>query len=376
MPEIYADWSRMRSVADDMGLQIGKLEEIVRGTDTIKRNLFILGKEESQIRAAIDKCNRKTAKSIVELRNCKNVLVSASDKYMMTEHPILGILRADRIIRLMNFSNRGTADPGSSDQSQTPGGFLDLNGTYASSTWNESVTISGVPLSVGVIGNFLTGQIKSTGGAKFDLKKKEVGVSAGITAEGSVLQGKIDEQVGDLYLNGQADLLTGAVSGKIGATLFKDGKFNPSLFANGEAKVAVAKGKVGARYGDEKNNVHVNADGSVLGAEAHVKSQIGMLEYTDSSGNKQTGFGVAASAGAEAYVAKGRVSGGFSLFGVKVDIGAEGKLLDAGASAGVEYIPGKFKGKIGAGLGLGAGLDISIDWSNVDTSMLERFKFW
>ena len=117
----------------------------------------------------------------------------------------------------------------------------------------------------------------------------------------------------------------------------------------------------------EETDAQYNAEGT---------AQIGMIEYTDSNGNKNTGLGGEVSVGAEAYVAKGRVSGGIKVFGVQIDLGVTGKALDVGGTAGVKYIPGKFKGKIGAGLGLGAELDISIDWSKAAFPDLSFLKFW
>lgn len=64
------------------------------------------------------------------------------------------------------------------------------------------------------------------------------------------------------------------------------------------------------------------------------------------------------------YFSQGKVSGGFTIFGIKIDAGVTGKAGGAGVSAEGKVTTGGVSGKIGAGLGLGAGVEISIDWSN------------
>lgn len=86
------------------------------------------------------------------------------------------------------------------------------------------------------------------------------------------------------------------------------------------------------------------------------------------TGKEVTGWGGVVEAGAEAYLAEGKVSGGIKLFGIDIDVGVSGKAGGAGVKAGAAATTGGFTASVGAGLGLGAGLDISIDWSD--------FKFW
>lgn len=75
-------------------------------------------------------------------------------------------------------------------------------------------------------------------------------------------------------------------------------------------------------------------------------------------------MGVKGKVGAEAYVVQGKVSGGITIFGVKIDVGIGGKAGGAGISAEGRFTNGSAKGKIGAGLGVGGELEIGIDWSN------------
>ena len=109
----------------------------------------------------------------------------------------------------------------------------------------------------------------------------------------------------------------------------------------------------------------MNAEGTVLGAEAELSGGAGMITYKDeTTGKTRTELGVSGKAGAEAYLAEGSISGGFTIFGIEVDVGASGKAGGAGVEAGGRVTTGGISGEIGAGLGLGLGLELSIDWSD------------
>lgn len=382
MPEIYADWVGMESVANSIESNISQLENLLRQASDLKRGMSIIGRESDQIMAAIDKCNNNNVKVINRLESCKTVLTQSAQLYQRTEHPFFVNRRiSDIFLKNLTNSNRRnanaqTATSTTQNNDSDTHDFWNHSGTLDQTGYNVNTVIWGAPAALTVLGQFLTGSTKSQGKAKFDLKKGNVEAFVGVEAEGSVLRGKLDENIGMLSANGQVDLLTGTATGKIGASLFKNGKFMPSVYAKGKVGADVLKGKVGTKFGNEKHDAHVNAEGSLLGANAEGTAQIGMIEYTDSNGNKNTGLGGEVSVGAEAYVAKGRVSGGIKVFGVQIDLGVAGKALDVGGTAGVKYIPGKFKGKIGAGLGLGAELDISIDWSKAAFPDLSFLKFW
>jgi hypothetical protein len=126
----------------------------------------------------------------------------------------------------------------------------------------------------------------------------------------------------------------------------------------------VAKGEENLEIGNDDFNAHEKATGELLGAKAEVSAGIGKVSYKDDNGNITTGLGVTGKVGAEAYVAQGKISGGFTVFGIKIDLGAEGKAGGAGVHAGGAITTGGVNGSIGAGLGLGAGLSINIDWSD------------
>ena len=147
--------------------------------------------------------------------------------------------------------------------------------------------------------------------------------------------------------------------------MYKDGKFSPTLDAKLKAEAAAAKGSAEAKVGTDEINGHIKGSGTLLGAEAEASGSVGKITYKDeTTGQTKTELGAKGKVGAEAYLAQGKVSGGFTIFGIKIDAGVTGKAGGAGVSAEGKVTTGGVSGKIGAGLGLGAGVEISIDWSN------------
>lgn len=179
----------------------------------------------------------------------------------------------------------------------------------------------------------------------------------GAHAEGSVAVAKGEASVSGKY--GGASVEASFIEGKGEANFGLPDSFtmndeeSKTAGISASASVAVASAAAEGYLGSEKNNVHGKAEGSVLGADAN--AEIGVVA---GEGN----IGVRASVGAEAYLAKGEVSGGFSIFGIDIDVGVEGMVgVEAEASAEVG-IAG-----FGFDLGLGpVGLDITVDWSDID----------
>ena len=189
-------------------------------------------------------------------------------------------------------------------------------------------------------------------------------ITAAVAGEVYVAKGSAKGNWG--YLRGEAQGSVGQISakGEIGAALFKDGKFAPQIGAKAEASAVGIQGKAEAGIGTENNNIHVGADGKVGVAKAGAEAGIGKVTHTNANGKAIEGYGIKAEAGAEAYAAEGRLSGGLEIFGIRIDAGITGKAGGAGVKAGGAVTTGGVSGNIGAGFGLGVGIDISIDWSN------------
>lgn len=240
-----------------------------------------------------------------------------------------------------------------------------LEGAVLSGSATASGEILGIGVSGKAEGDLIGGSIKTKSEAKFDLENKDFGVEKSISAEGHLAKGSLSGNVG--VLGGKVEGTVGTVgaTGKVGASLYKDGKLSPAIEAELKAKAAVAEGSAEVTVGNEEHNIHGNAEGTVLGAEAEASGGAGMITYKDeTTGKTKTDLGVQGKVSAEAYLAEGKVSGGFTLFGIDIDLGVSGKAGGAGVEAGGRVTTGGISGEIGAGLGLGLGLEISIDWSD------------
>lgn len=189
------------------------------------------------------------------------------------------------------------------------------------------------------------------------------GDSWGVKASGSasVVQGEASGDYGILHGDIEGSVGTVAAEGTLGASLFKDGKFDPNAEAAIGISGSVLKGKASGRVGNDSYNAHASASGDVLTAKAGAKVKVSKK-------------GVEAKAEAGAYLAQGEVSGGITILGLKIDVGVSGKAGGAGAEAEVKASSTSVGGKIGAGLGLGAGVSINVDWSGVPKAGEEAVK--
>ena len=236
-----------------------------------------------------------------------------------------------------------------------------LSNKIQGSLVNGSKTINGNVLgfsSSGTASGDLIG-----GSLKTEFTSSLTSINAKVAGEGHLAQGKVEGNIG--LFSGSATGTVGQVegSGKLGISLIKDGKISPTIEAELKASATGAKGSVNAAFGTQKYNVHADASGKILNANAQASGAIGVIRSKGENGQERVEFGAKGSVGAEAYLAQGKVSGGFTLFGIKVNVGAEGKAGGAGIKAGGKVTTGGISGKIDLGLGLGAGLEIGIDWS-------------
>lgn len=248
----------------------------------------------------------------------------------------------------------------------------DRNKLFEDSVYSAGVASTGSIAGMDVSGkaevDALGASVTAEKSAEWDITEKNAKIGTSIKAEVYGVKGEAEGNIG--YLNGKVSGTVGKVgaTGEVGISLYEDGKLSPAITAELKVEAKAAEGEAEAKIGSEEHNVHVNAKGSFLGAEAGLEVGAGKITYTDDDGKQISAIGVKAEAGAEAYVAEGTVSGGFTLFGIEVDVGVTGKAGGAGAKAGGRVTTGGASGEVGLGLGLGVGVKIDIDWSN--------FKLW
>ena len=211
--------------------------------------------------------------------------------------------------------------------------------------------------------DFLTAKQKGKLGATFNLEEGDANVYAKWAGDAHLVNGSISGSLGLLHGEAKGSVGNVGAEGEIGATLFENGQFMPSAHAKAKVSASVLEGSAETRMGTEDFNRHMSAKGTVLGAEASAEGAVGKIAYKNSDGRETITYGAMGKVGAEAYLAEGEISGGFTIFGIKIDAALKGKAGGAGVEASGAITTGGLEGDIGLGLGLGAGVKLKIDWS-------------
>lgn len=188
--------------------------------------------------------------------------------------------------------------------------------------------------------------------------RAEANAEAGVAKGSASIKGKY----GDAALTGSL-LSAGAHTGIDFTMMDENGNFNPSFSAEAEAKASVLSGQMEGKLGNDQFNMHGGAAGDLIGAGANAGVAVSAEE-------------IKVEAGAEAYLAKGEVTGGFTLFGIKIDASLEGKAGAVGGSVGFDKTATSVE--IGAGLSalLGVGIDVAIDWSEFELPKFDLGNLW
>ena len=191
-----------------------------------------------------------------------------------------------------------------------------------------------------------------------------LGFNTSAKMEENFIHAKFKEANGEVQVEGQGNLVNSYVSGEIGATLFKNGLFTPNITANASVGGNIASGEIEGKRGDDEYNVHLGANGELMDAEASAGLEVGKIDKIDSQGRTTTCYGVEATVGAEAYVAQGEISGGFTVMGIDFDVSIGGKIGGFGAEAGTSITTGAVEGEISLGFLAGLGVGFEIDWTD------------
>ena len=232
---------------------------------------------------------------------------------------------------------------------------------------------------IGIVNLMKDDKFKVSGAWKQGEKAGELADGTKYNVNGSLLSGdagvKIDGMGVEAYANGhgasgeatlESEYAKTTVSGsvanaeasvKVGmgmdAGADEDGSSSYMVIgAEASAAVNAAEGSVSTQLGTDDYNVHGEVSGSVVGADASASAGV----YVE-DGNTVA----SAKAEAEAYWAKGEVTQGFSIGGIKVDFTLEG-MLGVQAEVGGSASLGGVSGDVGLGP---IGLKVKIDWSGL-----------
>ena len=287
------------------------------------------------------------------LRSFGDNLGRVKDRYFETEQHLSGLEGAS----LTEILFPGGNSPGAEDTPSTGGEI----GGHVSSF--ESEYNSG-DVSNSLMAEIISGNLTASAEASFYSDGRfDPHLKAEASAEGSVLKIKDDLQIGAMTNHLEVGILTASAVGAVSASIFNDdGLFSPSIQASASVEGSVVNIQDQFRYGNDEVNIHAEREADLLYGKAEASGAAGVFTETDDSGNTVTKIGVKGEAGAEAYLAQGTVSGGFELFGLKINLSATGKVGGAGVTAGGEVTTGGVSGSFGIGLLAGLELGFSIEW--------------
>lgn len=380
MAQFSANWTGMKQRAARIKFAKYKLSYYNFLISIAANDLPFSSGINRQIRNALKNSRQKLSASTNKIGRISDSINEAADLYKNTEKSLSGgylfILAPPKGINSRLFHLVG---PGSNSSDFSKPKWIDISLLSGEASVGTTVMgLSATALAKGSISNFKT-DYGLTLEQKFDDSGNlsSLGVEAKAGASYSVASGELEGSLGMLKGNIKGSVGNAAVEGKIGASLVDDGKFSPSIYAKANAGASVLKGSASYSVGNDENNVFTKAEGEVLGAKANAEGSVGVITTTDSDGTTHKSFGVKGVAGAEAYIAQGSVSRGYTFMGIKVTGSVSGKAGGAGVSAGGSITTGGVSGEIGAGLGLGVGIKVDVDWSGFNPGkVLEKYKFW
>lgn len=405
MSEILVKTNIMTQCVSSEQAMMKKLNSLAGEIERVQRNLSFNVKSRARISSQLSSLSKVTQRNADRMSSLASVLSNAAGTYSSTEKRISGNVNgtslkkdgnsnaSNRLYNIINGFNISDVFPWFMQLLKnmlTKVGKISSTGKNGSTTaWDKlaegidsamfsgavsaSGSIFGYASAISLSGNALGGSASIKGGASWNLDDGDAGANYSVNGEVHAAQGKIAGKIGSL--GGDANLTVGKIgaSGEVGVTLFKDGKLNPSIEAGLSAEAKGLEGEGNIKLGSEDNNLHGKAEGTLFGAEANASAGAGKITYENSNGKTVSGYGVKGEVGAEAYLAEGKLSGGFNLFGVEIDASVSGKAGGAGAEAGGHITTNGVSGKIGAGLGVGGGVEINIDWSNFSLKKVEDF---
>lgn len=361
MSSIRVDTGVLDVQREQLRLVAKNIQEISQRVDAVSRQLSWRISSSNQIRARLNTYRGNLEQLEQRTDRLSSALNETSIKYKKTEIELTttvdpargGMLAVKEAVQgIIGGTPEGLVSVAAEDTSHRDitiphlkGGGSILSGSLAGGG-----TIFGLTAQGSVSGDVL--------GWNYDVSPFKSSI------DGHFAQGSVAGSIG--YLSGSLSGTVGKIEAKgtIGAALFDDGKFTPRLEAKAEVSAAAVEGEGKVQFGSDEFNAHAKASGKLLGAEASAKAGLGVITVKDEkTGEEVRVVGAQAKAGAEAYVASGKISGGFTLFGIKIDASVSGN-VGAGAKAGGEVTTSWASFDIGAALGLGAGVSVKIDWSN------------
>lgn len=171
------------------------------------------------------------------------------------------------------------------------------------------------------------------------------GACVGLFAGFDAFKGQASKSYKYAKFGGEVGVGSGSLSLDAKALLFKNGKFNPQLYLEGDVSATLAQARMYANIGNDYLSVQGEGNLKVGCASAQAKAVISRDEVT-----------LKAEVGAAAV--RGEVKGTLSIFGVKITATGIGEVGSVGASA--EFSSKKGELEFGTKASLFAGLGFKI----------------
>lgn len=353
--EVYPD--DLIQQADEMKKLAVQMEGYRRQICSISQNLSGIGRGSyDMINSVLDTLSTEVSQAKQSAESMGDVLISCVKEYQSTEKKIESAAPRDFSLHVNTT--------GSGPFASAEAGIKEENGSHIASA-SASASAGKGEANVTFGDGFYN--FKGTG----YLSGAEAAALAGYTANDDTLEAYAKASASAYALKGEAEqdqfwglskykasgeVLSANAEAKAYASLSHNGVAVPSFGASGEAKASVASGEVEHTVGLEKYNIHGGAEGYVVGAEANAEAKFGVME--DGS------YGASLEAGAGAYLAKGEVSAGFTVFGIDIDAKIGGN-IGVGGKAGISLETDSFDISAGLSALLGVEAEVSIDWSDI-----------
>ena len=409
MPKIRVNTSRLNAYGAELDGILNRLNDIKERFNLASNNLDWSIKGEAEVSSILSKLSNELLLEAESIAGMRYFLRNAALKYDTAENSILGLfginpdyknqlglydiisnigeavnglfgisLISDLLKLMDNDFDIKRQSYGSYFDFKKPEGLFGVFGTLAKfGVLSRKISIDDKNAEMGgsIEGSLLGGKVNTSLTSAWDVKKGNLNLlEARISADGHLAKGQVDAYLGNTKATIAGIVGNLAVSGNVNASLMKNGKLAPSIGIEGKAEASVVKGEFGIKHGSDKNDVHLKLAGEGLAAEASAKANFGKIESEDSDGNRVTKYGWETRVGAEAYLAKGKIEGGFKFCGIKVDLSVGGKLGGAGARLGGSITNSSASGEIGLGFVAGLGINVNVDWSNADLDIFNWFK--
>lgn len=293
-----------------------------------------------------------------KMRSMKRTLGDISSTYSKTERRIVDQTVLPGVKVHSSVNNKETHDNVS-----VKDGKISTSKGFSMSKAAGGATAASVYGSASAEGKILSAELENqTNRYK---NEHEIGANASRKGSLSVAEGKasLNSKYAAASVAGSFVAIKGSGAAKASVG-YKDGNLYGELSAKSEVKASVAHGEAQAKLGTDYLDMHGKAEGTVLGAEA--SADIGVVVHENGTAE------VKAKAKLQAYLAKGEVSGGYNIFGFKVDVKLDG-MIGVQAKAGGSYSTSSAELELGLGP---VGGKVALDWSEFKPPKFGEIIAW